>query len=105
MAKIDVVQAAKDAMAAAQDSALGGCYDSAFAEGVASVPANPPGSLSQADVDAAVAKAQADDVVAMNAAVAAVQSQLDAMSAKDNADVASIAALQAKIDQIKALLN
>lgn len=105
MAKLDLVQAAKDAMASAQDSALGGLYDSAFAEGVASVPANPSGSLSQADVDAAVAKAQADDAVAMAAAVKGVQDQLDTMSAQDNADKGNIAALQAKIDQIKALLS
>ncbi len=105
MAKQDLVQAAKDAIAGAQDSALGGLYDGAFAEGVASVPVAPPSDDVQAQIDAAVSKAQADDAVAMAAAVKGVQDQLDAMSALDNADKASIAALQAKIDQIKALLS
>jgi len=106
MGKSDVVSAQKAAVIAGQDAALQAgleaCYDQGVAD--AGVPAPVAGTFTQADIDAAVASAKAADAQAMSDAVAAVQAQLDAMTAKDNADMASAAALQSKLDQIKALI-
>lgn len=105
MAKVEVVSAQKAAVLAGQDAALelglGACYD----QGLIDAGAPAPVGFSQEEMDAAVAVAKAADAEALNAAVAEVQGHLDAMVEKDNADVAALAALQAKLDQIKALLG
>lgn len=78
-------QEALNVFAQDQIDAAGKLYDAGFSDGVASVP--PSGGLSQADVDSAVAAAKAADAEALKAA-----QDLDTV-------------LQAKIDQIKALLG
>lgn len=107
MAKAEVVQAQMTAIQAAESAALQAgleaCYDQGVAD--AGVPAPVAGAFTQGDIDAAVAAAKAADAQAMSDAVAAVQAQLDAETAKDAADVAALAAVQAKLDQIKALLG
>lgn len=115
--KQDTVSAQKaiilQAQAQALEAGLGACYD----QGLADAP--PAGvGFTQADIDAAVAAAQAVDAQALAAAqaqaqsdIAAVQSALDAMTSKEQleegavADVkASILQVQASFDAIKALL-
>ncbi len=97
MAKQDVVAAQKAAVVAGQDAALdaglGACYDAGAASG--------GGGFSQSDIDAAV-KAAVDP---LNVQIAAVQASLDSEVVKDQGDVALAASLQAKLDQIKAVLG
>lgn len=122
MSKELIVAAGIAALAQAQSDAFGVCFDSSFAEGVASVPPS-IGGLSQADVDAqvkaqsdadaaALAQSQAADQVAQASAVAAVQAQLDQtsqaladMTAKDKTDSAAALALKASVAGIQAALD
>lgn len=116
MAKEDVVSAAVASIQAAQVQALSNGLGFVFDQGVASVPAS---GLSQSDVDAAVAAAQATDAGTLaqaqsdaQTAVAAVQTALDAMTAKEQLEESavsnlqsSVAAVQAALDAIKALIT
>ncbi len=130
--KQDTVQAQKAILLAAQDSALeaglGACYDQGAVDQKAS-----DGTLTQADIDAAVAQALAEAKIASDAALAelaatdaqtlaaehekavadlaAVQTALDAMTAKEQLEEAAVADVQSSIlkvqaafDAIKALL-
>lgn len=104
MSKADLVSAAKAALVAQQDAALQsvmeGLYDSAFAEA-------PQGSGGiSPDQEAA------DIAQAVSAAVAGLQSQLDAALAQDQSDAAGkalaegkVAALQSSVDAIQASVD
>ena len=85
---------------------LGLVYDAAALEQKAS-----DGTLSQADVDAAVAAAQAVDAQALaaaqaasDAALAELQGQLTALSLKEGQEASVIAGLQASKDALAAAL-
>ena len=84
----------------ALDAAGQAIYNQGLADGTAGAGPDPT-PFSQSDVDAAV-KAAVDP---LNAQVASVQSALDAETVKDQGDAALAASLQAKIDQIKALIG
>lgn len=117
MSKEDVVSAAVSSIQSAQAQALSDGLGSVYDAGLAAAPVA-TGGLSQADVDAAVAAAQAADAQALAdaqaaaaAALAAVQSQLDQMTAKEQLEEAavsglqsSVVAVQAALDAIKALI-
>lgn len=105
MAKAEVVQAQMIAIQAAESAALQAGLEACYDQGVADAGAPAPVGFTQADIDAAVVAAKAADAEALSAAVAAVQSHLDDMTAKELASEQSVAVLQAKLDQIKALLG
>ncbi len=96
MSKVDLVVAQKAAILAGEDAALQSglevMYDGAFSEGVASVP--PADADEQAKIDAAVA-----------AAVGPLNVQLAALQAKDDADVASLAAGQAALVDLQSKMD
>jgi len=100
MAKADVVAAQKQAIidgeSAVIEQALGAAYDGGANDQKAS-----DGSFTQADIDAAVAKAQADDQVVLQG----VQQQLSDMTAKEQSEEQQVATLQDVISKIKALLG
>lgn len=104
MTKAEVVMEKKAELIAAQDAALQAFGEACFDGGVASVPVVAPSDDVQAQIDAAVAAAKAADAQAMSDAVAAVQKQLDDMTAKEGLEEQAVAALQGKLDAIKALL-
>lgn len=118
----------QSALTQAESDFLGNFYDAVVADQPA--PSQQPGTFTQADVDAAVADAraqdakalsdsQAADAQALSDAVAEVQAKLDAssqaladMTAKDKKDSAasqalkaSIASLQAAIDALSAIAD
>lgn len=110
MSKVDVVAAGVAAIQSGQAQVLtdqlGLVYDAAALEQKAS-----DGTLSQADVDAAVAAAQAVDAKALADAQAAgalaladLQSKMDALAAKEGQEASVIAGLQAAKDQLAAAL-
>lgn len=106
MANPQIVSEAVAAIQAGEVQVMSDAIGAAIDKAVAEVAPEPvPGTFTQADIDAAVAASKAADAQAMSDAVAAVQAQLDAETAKDAADVAALAAVQAKLDQIKALLG
>lgn len=100
MAQEDALQAHSQAVQAA-DVAL---YQAGFADGVASVPAsqpvqNPPDV--QAQIDAAVAAKAQDDQAKLDA----LNSQLQAVQADDDAQKATVAAQKDMLDKVKAALG
>ncbi len=108
MAKEEVVAAQLAAIQSAQTQALvdglGAVYDQAALDQKAA-----DGTLSQADVDAAVAAAQAVDAQALadataqfNSDLAAVQTALDDMTAKEAMEEEAVKAVQASIDSVQA---
>lgn len=127
MGKQETVSAQKAAVLAGQDAALESGLETCYDQGAVDQKAS-DGTLTQADLDAAVAAAvgplndqivaltaqDASDVAALGVAQAAVtglQAQVDALTAEDAADKAvvanfqnSIAALQAALDALKAAL-
>lgn len=105
MAKADVVTAQLAAIQSGINGVLSDAVGAAYDQGMADAGAPATAGLTQADVDAAVAAAKAADAQALKDAVAAVQVQLDAMTAKEVSEESAVAALQAKLDQIKALLG
>lgn len=134
MSKESVVSSAvssiQSALAAAQAQVLsdgaGAVYDSAFAEGVASVPVSTgggSGDFTQADIDAAVkaqsdsdsqalAQSQAADQAALQAAQASAQAQLDQatqaladMTAKEGVEEGAVAALSGSLDAVQKALD
>lgn len=120
--KSEIVDAAVVSIQAAELQGLKDGLNSVFDAGVAEAGSVPSGGFTQADIDAAVAKAVSDaqalDAQALADAqakaaldVAALQVALDAMTAKEQleevavADVQkSILSVQAAFDAIKALL-
>lgn len=133
MAKVDVVQAGVQSVQAAEaqalSDALGAFYDSVVADQPAA-----GGGFTQADIDSAVAAAQTADAAtlsasqaadaaalagalasdaaaaqtaldASNASLASLQAALDAMTAKDTADGAALAAFQVNVAQAQANLT
>lgn len=124
MAKEDVVaaqyQAIQDGEAELVKGALGACYDQGVADQAAA--GGSGAGFSQADIDAAVAKAvsdaQAVDAQALSdaqasaaASLAAVQQSLVDMTAKEQLEEqavaqfqGSLASLQGALDQFKALI-
>ncbi len=110
MAKADVVAAAVAAVQAGEVQVLndqfGSVYDAAALEQKAS-----DGTLSQADLDAAVAAVKEVDAQALAAAQAAgdaaladLQSQLTALSLKEGQEASVIAGLQSAKDALAAAL-
>lgn len=121
MAKADVVsvqkQAVLDGQGAALEAGLGACYDAGLAD------APPSGGLTQADLDAAVAAAREEDAKVLAdqkalddaaladehqrgaEALAALQVQLDAVSAAKAVEDGVIQGLQSSKDQIQAALD
>lgn len=108
MSKTEVVAAQLSAVQSAQTQALsdglGACYDAGLAD---AAPATT--GLTQADVDAAVAAAQSVDAKALADAqaqaasdLAAVQSALEAMTAKEQLEEEAVAAVNASIAQVQA---
>ena len=101
----------------AESDAISGSYDDGLADGVASVPAG-TGGFTQADIDSAVAAAQAIDAQALSDAqakaasdLASVQQQLSDMTTKEQGEElvvtnlqTSVAAVQSSLDAIKALI-
>ena len=107
MAKQDVVSAGVAAIQAADAQALtdqlGIAYDAGATDQKAS-----DGSFTQADIDKAVASAQAVDATAMAAAKAAsdsaiadLQTQLSALSTKEGQEAGVIASLQSSVKNIQ----
>lgn len=117
MSKEDIVAAQKQAIvdgeSAVIEQALGSAFDAGFSEGVASVP--PPEADVQAQIDAAVAPLNAkiaqdaSDLADLHAKadadLASAQQSLSDMSAKEQMEEEAVAALQSKIDSIRALLG
>jgi hypothetical protein len=125
MAKVIIVGAAKAALLAAQDGAIDTALSSAYDGGAVDQKVS-DGTLTQADLDAAVKAATdplnaqiASDATALaaahadaDAAAASAKAALDAMTADDAvkskavSDLqGSVAAVQAALDSIKALLS
>lgn len=111
MAKQEAVAAMVAAVQAAQLQALTDAgntlYDQAAADQKAS-----DGSFTQADINAAVsaaqgvdAKALADSQAQAAAALAAVQQQLVAMTAKEQAEENVVIGLQSSVSQVQAALD
>lgn len=92
MGKQESIDTRKVALLSAQDGAIndfgGGCFDDGRAEGVASVP--PADADEQAKIDAAVA-----------AKVAELQPVIDALQAKDDADVAALSSAQSAMADLQ----
>lgn len=110
MSKVDIVSAGVAAIQVGQTQVLtdqlGVVYDAAALEQKAS-----DGTLSQADLDAAVAAAQAVDAQALadakaasDAALAGLQSQLSVLATKEGQEASVIAGLQASKDALAAAL-
>lgn len=111
MTRDESISQGMDAIKQGQMDALGVSFDNGSASGA--------GGFSQADIDKAVAQAQALDAQALKDAqdkatadLAAVQSALDAMTAKEGIEEKAVAKvndsveqLQASLDAIKALLS
>lgn len=124
MAKSDVVAAQKAAVLAGQDAALEAGLEACYDQGAVDQKAS-DGTLTQADVDAAVkaavdplnaqiaadAQALADAQSQAQAAMADLQGKLDAMTAKEQSEEAivqglqsSAAAMQSALDALKAII-
>ncbi len=117
MSKTDIVSAQKSAILSGQDAALQAgleaVYDQAATEQKAS-----DGTLSQSDLDAAVAAAvaplnqqvadltakDASDVAAGQAALVDLQGKLDALAAKESVEAGTLAALQSAKDSLAKVL-
>lgn len=106
MTKDESVSAGLAAIQAAQNDALGKCYD----DGAASVQVG--GGLSQADIDAAVAQAKAQDAEMLSAAMGEAQVTIDGLNAhiveveaKEASESAIVLGLKAKAEEFQAALD
>lgn len=88
-------------VAQVQGDELGKAFDDGFGAGVASVPAPDPTEDVQAQIDAAVAA----KVSELQPVMDSLKTQLDEMTAKEQAEEGVVAALQAKLDKITAILT
>ncbi len=105
MTRDEAIQAGLDALRQGQIDALGGAFDAGLSNGT-------PVGFTQADIDAAVAAAQAVDAQVLSdaqaasaASVAAVQLALDEMTAKEQLEEVAVADVQAKVTALKASMD
>lgn len=110
----EAIASAKQSVIAGQDQALndglGACYDQGLAD--AGGQTTTPGSFTQADIDAAVAAAQAVDAQALadaktaaDAALADIQSKLDDVTGKAKADEDLIEGMKDSADKLQAAVD
>lgn len=111
MSKEQLIADAKIALSAAQDGVLGDLVDKAQAE-VPPVDGGPSEADIQARIDAALAEQVALDAQALaeakaqgDAALASLQSQLDVLALKEGQEASVIAGLQASIVSIQGALD
>lgn len=110
MAKQDVISAGVIAIQAAEAQALSDQLGLAYDAGAVDQKAS-DGTLTQADLDAAVSAAKAVDAQAMSdakaasdAALADLQAKLDALSQKEGQEAGVIAGLQSSVAAVQASL-
>lgn len=102
MTRADVISAGVLAIQAAEASALGSALGAAYDQGGVDQKAS-DGTFTQADIDSAVAAAQAVDAAAQAAAVKVVQDALTALIVKESAEASELVALQSGISALVAL--
>jgi hypothetical protein len=119
MSKALILQAVLTAIQSGQNQVLSDAIGNGLDQMAAEVQANLPapsapapapssGGFQQSDIDAAVAAQAAKDTQALSdaqASAANLQSQLDALVAKEGLEEASVASLQGEISQISLILS